>query len=81
MKRQRGFTLIEAMIVAAIVIIMLCIFVDVVRSNPRRGCLSFGYPTQKMNGGELYCVKRVNDTDVVVRLKTLQEQDAGRIEQ
>lgn len=43
-------------------------------SRPKEDCLSRGYPRHAIFGGEVYCIKTVNGTDVVVRLKAIEAE-------
>lgn len=62
---------IEAAIVA--VIVALLIFTGVFIAA-EADCLEAGYPKAKFGGTTAYCIKRVNQTDVVVPLSVVKEQ-------
>lgn len=37
-------------------------------------CLDYGYPREVIKGGEIYCVRSVNGTDIVARLSRVREE-------
>lgn len=75
LSRRRGFTLIEVMIVIAVVSILLALFIPALRAGPRAklGCLAFGYPETRQEGGRAYCLRQLGGTDEVVELEKLRE--------
>jgi hypothetical protein len=67
------FTLGEKITVAAIVVVGviiagICALAAVTDYNAMETCLAAGYPEYKWGGGTIYCIKRVNQSDVVVPL-------------
>lgn len=57
-----------------IIFIMIGIFASLVVLAKREvRCMEYGYLSAKTSlGGQTYCIKRVNQTDVVVRLDSLE---------
>lgn len=66
-------TKVEIAIIAVVVVLIGAIVgVSVLRFQYRRTCLSHGYPQWQAG----YCIKRVNQTDVVVPMDSLREEKA-----
>lgn len=75
---RKGFTLIEALIILVIVLLVgSVVFTGIRGYRAKEKCLAKGYPEVKFGGwsghlfGDAYCVKRQDQTDVVVRLDSL----------
>lgn len=76
--RAKGFTLIELMIVVAVIVILLVMFVSAIK--PAHSCVDFGYPHQLSTSRDVYCIRTVNGTDQTVRLRDLVDRDRQQIE-
>ena len=65
----------DKLVWAVCVLVGLMIFVTVlwgIRSyRAERDCLAHGYPDSKITMSQVYCIKRVNQTDEVVPLSRL----------
>ena len=55
-----------------VVLVAFILTASVMVTKGESACLYYGYPEAKVYTSVTYCIKRVNQTDVVVRLDSLE---------